>query len=111
MNTYTDKVYSLEELKSIIVPIIKDYGATAAYLFGSYARGEATSASDIDIRITRGDKIRDLFQMGGMYAELEDALQKPLDIVTTEAIEHSRNPMRTAIFAENISRDEEVLYE
>ena len=35
-------VYSLEQLKSIIVPIAQKHGIPAVFLFGSYARGTAT---------------------------------------------------------------------
>ena len=41
-------VYSVDEIKKIAVPIAKSYGVDSLSLFGSYARGEATSESDID---------------------------------------------------------------
>ena len=34
-----EKVYSLDEIKSIAAPIAEQYGVAAMYLFGSYARG------------------------------------------------------------------------
>ena len=49
------KVYSINDIKLIIKDIMKNYGIEKAYLFGSYARDEATIDSDIDIMI----KIRD----------------------------------------------------
>lgn len=44
----SDKVYTLEEIRSIAIPIARRYGVAALYLFGSYARGEATPGSDLD---------------------------------------------------------------
>nr|WP_282432433.1 nucleotidyltransferase domain-containing protein [Syntrophobotulus glycolicus] len=34
--------------------MLKSYGVSRAYLFGSYARGEAFQDSDIDLRIDGG---------------------------------------------------------
>ena len=49
-----NKVYTLDEIRSIAAPIAKDYGVDALYLFGSYARGDATPESDMDFRIDKG---------------------------------------------------------
>ena len=46
--------YSIEELQSIIVPLAQKYGAERIFLFGSYARGDMTNSSDIDLRIDKG---------------------------------------------------------
>ncbi|MEG0935713.1 MAG: nucleotidyltransferase domain-containing protein, partial [Clostridia bacterium] len=46
----SDKVYTLDEIKAIASPIAQQHGVSALYLFGSYARGEATPASDLDFR-------------------------------------------------------------
>ena len=47
-------------------------------LFGSYARGEQTDASDVDIAIDEG-QIRGL-AFFRVQAELSDALNKPVDL-------------------------------
>lgn len=49
-----DKIYALNEIQAIVNPILQQYGVSRAYLFGSYARGEATGQSDIDLRIDGG---------------------------------------------------------
>lgn len=43
------KVLTLKKIKETIKPILNSYGIKDIYLFGSYARGEANSQSDIDI--------------------------------------------------------------
>ena len=48
-------VYSLEELRSIVTPILRKYGADHAVLFGSYARQQARKDSDIDLVVVGGD--------------------------------------------------------
>ena len=61
----SDKVYTLEEIKAIASPIARRYDIAALYLFGSYARGEATPASDLDFRVDRG-KMVDMLALGGL---------------------------------------------
>lgn len=64
-------VFTLDELKTKIAPIAEKYGLKAVYLFGSYARNEATDDSDVDILIDRTDsKIHSMFDMGGLYSDL-----------------------------------------
>ena len=47
-------VYTLDELRGIIAALLKKYGAAQAILFGSYARQEADSGSDIDLVVIGG---------------------------------------------------------
>ena len=37
--------YTIDEISQRVMPVAKRYGLSAVYLFGSYARGEATSKS------------------------------------------------------------------
>ena len=50
----SDKLYTLEEIREKVKPIAAAYGVERVYLFGSYARGEATAESDLDFRIDAG---------------------------------------------------------
>ena len=81
-----EKIYTLDEIRAIAAPIARSYGVDALYLFGSYARGEATKDSDIDFRIERG-RIRTLFELGGLYSDLSERFQKKLDLLTPQNIE------------------------
>ena len=60
-------VYTIDQIKQITRPIAAAYGVKSMRLFGSYARGEATESSDVDILVDRGD-IRSGFVLGGLYA-------------------------------------------
>ena len=42
------KIYTIDEIRRIAAPIAARHGVAALYLFGSYARGEATPESDLD---------------------------------------------------------------
>lgn len=97
----SDKIYTLDEIKSIAAPIARQYGVAAMYLFGSYARGEATPKSDLDFRIDKG-QLRSLFQLSGMQLALENGFQKNLDLLTTQ--------MLTPQFLNDIRPEEVLIY-
>lgn len=81
----TRKVLTLKSIKLMIKPILNKYGIHEIYLFGSYARGEATSQSDIDIYCEKG-RIKTLIEQAKMIEELEKALKKKVDIVFQSSI-------------------------
>lgn len=93
--------YSIDELRSIITPLAKAYGAERIYLFGSYARRDMTEHSDIDLRIDKG-QIRGL-ALAGLLVDLEDALGVPVDLLTTSSLDEC--------FLSSIQDDEVLLYE
>ena len=109
-----EKVYTIEELREIVRPIAQQYRVERVFLFGSYARGEADRNSDIDLRID-GGAFDTLFALGKLYADMEAALGKKLDLVMTDALREKLrdsaegDPVR--IFIRNMKRDEVVLYE
>jgi len=67
------------------LPILKSAGITRAAIFGSFARGEATADSDIDILI-EFERVMTLFDIVGLKQELEDALGRKVDLVTRRSI-------------------------
>lgn len=93
--------YTIDEIREIVAALAARYGADRIYLFGSYARGDANKDSDIGLRIDKG-AIRGL-QMGGLAADLEDALGIPVDLVPTGSLDSK--------FLNSISDDEVLLYE
>lgn len=50
-------------------------------VFGSYARGEMNSKSDIDILVDFDDSVS-LLDMGGVYMDLKKKLKRNIDLVT-----------------------------
>lgn len=105
-----DRIYAVSEISRIIAPILEKYGVSRAYLFGSYARGDALPESDIDLRID-GGRIQSMFGLGGLYSDLTEALHKPVDLVTTEALNHRANAEHTENFKKHIREDEKLIYE
>lgn len=72
-------IYSIDDLRAILLPIAHRYGMREVYLFGSYARGEATAQSDIDVLLY---KLPDtpLFNVCGVAEELQRATGKKVDV-------------------------------
>ena len=62
---------SIDELSQIIKPILDRYHAEGAALFGSYARGQATPDSDVDLIVYGGDS----FEKTDVFAIAEDLFQ------------------------------------
>lgn len=76
---------SLEEIREKAVPILEDYGVERAAVFGSYARGEETEDSDVDLLVRIDDDLS-LLDVSRLKIELEDVLGKEVDIVEEEAV-------------------------
>jgi predicted nucleotidyltransferase len=77
--------YTVEEIKQRIFPVLKQYGVKKVFLFGSYACGDAGTESDIDICIEEG-KPMTLFDLSGLYMDLEESTGKNIDVVTMGGI-------------------------
>ena len=93
--------YTIHDIEQKIIPVAKSYGIESVSLFGSYARGEADDASDIDILIDRG-KISGLIDYFSFVNELEDVLGCHIDVVTSGIDDKD--------FLDSISRESVKLY-
>lgn len=92
-------MYSIAEIKEKITPVAESYGVERVFLFGSYARGEATEKSDLDFRIDKGKLIG--IQYFGFLNDIETVLNTPIDMVTTNSLEKK--------FFDSIQKEGEVL--
>lgn len=102
----SETIYSIQEIRERIVPIVKQHHVSKVYLFGSYARGTATTQSDVDLCVD-ASALRGLFALGSLYADLEDALQKKLDLITVGSLKY--NP--DSAFLEKLRKEQVLLYE
>jgi len=102
----SNKIYSIERIRDIVAPIAKQHGVQTIFLFGSYARGDATSTSDIDLCIDSSN-LKSLFALGGFYADLEDALNKSIDIVTESSLKYNTD----IYFLDNLRKDRLLIYD
>jgi hypothetical protein len=76
---------SLEEIKAKITPVLKQHDVIHAAIFGSLSRGELKEESDLDILIEFAGK-KSLLDLVALKQELEEALERPVDVVTYNAL-------------------------
>jgi len=93
--------HTITEIKNKISDTARKYGVQKAYLFGSYARGEAKHESDVDICIEKG-KLRTLLELSGFCQDLEETLGSRVDVVTTAGL--------SGDFKEQIEKDMILIY-
>jgi predicted nucleotidyltransferase len=93
-------------LSSKVTPLLRPYVRRIS-VFGSYARGEATEGSDLDLLVelkpSEARPVLGLFEFIKLEAALEQELGHRVDLVTEEGLNPRRRP--------NIERDLVVLYE
>ena len=102
---------TIEEIERRITPVAEKYRLAAVYLFGSYARGDATEESDADLLVDlSGTGIDSLFQLGGLYNELEAALETGIDLVTTDSMEQATDLRSQKRFREAVRQERMMIY-
>lgn len=101
-------IWSIEELTEKIRPIAERHNLKEVYLFGSYARGDATEESDVDLLFKPEGK-HGLFWLSGLYRELSGTLQKEVDLVDINALDRNRNDPTYKRFAEEVENDRRLI--
>jgi len=88
----------LQEKREDILRIASKRGASNVRVFGSVARGEADSESDIDLLVDL-EPGRSLFDLGGLLMDLQDLLRHKVDVVTERGL---RERIRERVLREAI---------
>jgi predicted nucleotidyltransferase len=105
-------VYTLEQIKKLVEPVAKKYNLKALWIFGSYARGEATEESDVDILIDYTDsKVVSLFDMIRLNDEIKDVINKQIDLISTDGLYNTKCLFTGTKFADEVSKQRVMLYE
>ncbi len=87
-----------------IVEYFKTQPVLKAWLFGSYSRGEERADSDVDILVTLDQEANvGLFKLSGMHLDLQDLLQKPVDLVIDKGLMPFARP--------SVERGRKLIYE
>lgn len=92
----------------IITKMIAEYFKTQpimkAWLFGSFARGEETPESDVDLLVVYDDETGvSLLKHAAMIVDLEAILNRPVDIVEDGTL--------LPFAVESANRDKKLIYE
>ena len=95
---------STQTMTQLMADYFKTQPVLKAWIFGSYARGEQTADSDIDILILP-DKSQhfSLFTLIGMYEDLKELLNCEVDLITDGGL--------MPFARESADRDKILIYE
>jgi len=78
----------IEQYKTLILPVLKRHLIKRAAIFGSFAKGNASSTSDVDMLI-EGDRSFTMFRMLELEEEISNILDRKVDLVEYSAIKSS----------------------
>lgn len=79
-----NRVYSIPEIKDLLMPVFYQYQINKAILFGSYSKNTATEKSDVDLFVDSGLKG---LQFVGLSEDIRQALDKEVDVFDVTHIE------------------------
>lgn len=73
----------IEKIRELVLPVLQRHGVIRAFLFGSFAKGEQTERSDVDIMIEYAPGVRrSLLTRARIRQELREVLRRDVDVVT-----------------------------
>ncbi len=76
---------SIEEIRKLVVPVLQRHRVCRASLFGSVARGDAGSESDVDL-LVEFEGERSLLDLVALKMDLEEVLGKTVDVSTYNSL-------------------------
>jgi hypothetical protein len=91
---------SLRKFSPQLNQIAKKHGIVKLYVFGSIARGETTSKSDVDFLVEMLPKAS-LFGVAGFLYEAEKLLSSKVDVVPMSMLPD----LKDRVFVKNIQRE------
>ena len=103
--------YTIKEIQQRVTPVAQKYQLAAVYLFGSYARGEATAESDVDLLIDLTGSVIHGLNYVSLYYDLQDALQTSVDIVTADTLDYPTDRRSEIHFNETVRNERKLIYE
>ena len=87
----------------LIAEYFKTQPVVKAWLFGSFARGEETPESDVDILVELDHSQPVGLKFFGMYEDLKELLGRPVDLVVNRSL--------AAFARESVEHDKLLIYE
>lgn len=87
-----------EETKDRIREVLRRHGVIRASLFGSFARGDATAESDVDLLVELPTG-KSLFDLIGLEQDLCETLGVKVDVLTYASL---RPRMRQRVLADEV---------
>lgn len=86
---------STDDVRARLAALLPDlrvrYAVRSLWLFGSYARGEQTPESDLDVMV-EFDKTPDLYAFVELGLDLEESFDRKVDVVTRSTLKPRLRP-------------------
>ena len=79
-------MYTQQELINKLIPIFQQFPIKRAALFGSYARGDQTDKSDVDIILELDYAKEGVYNFYIFWDELEDKINLKADVITFDSL-------------------------
>ena len=95
---------SINDIKTAVAPLVKDYPVRRVILFGSYARGDATNISDIDLIIDSGGQLNG-FDFFGIVGTIVKTMPIKVDVFELNEI------IKPSEFYNSIIKEGVTIYE
>ena len=80
----SDCIYTIDQIKMYLAPVLSQYNVKSATLFGSYGKGSANASSDVDLLVDSGLKG---LKFVGLIEALRAALDKEMDVFDVSHVE------------------------
>lgn len=80
----SNEIYTIEQLKAMLIPIFRLHGVKRAVLFGSYGKGQAGMDSDIDLLVD--SSLRGL-RFVGLMEDVRSTVDKEVDLLDVSHVE------------------------
>ncbi len=74
-----ERIFTAEDIKILVKPLAEKYHIQEVYIFGSYARGDATEKSDLDFLIFGGENFKPTM-IFSFAEELRELIKKTVDV-------------------------------
>lgn len=101
-------IYTMDEIADKVRPIAEVYDIDKIYLFGSYARGEATEESDIDMYIEFTKPLG--LRYCSFVSDIEKRLGKCVDIITKDGLYNPAIAQENKMLIQRISEERKCIY-
>lgn len=91
--------FKQQDLARKIRPVLESHQVVRASVFGSLARGDGTTDSDLDLLVDFGQNRKSLFDLQDLQDDLERVLARKVDLVLFKSI---KPRLKSRILAEQI---------
>ena len=105
----SEKIYTLNEIKDILLKVAPEYDVEKIYIFGSYARGEAKAKSDLDFYVENFNFLP-FHSIFNFIGRMEIEFKKQVDVITNTSEQYIKDQFDKDLF-NSIKKERILCYE